>query len=166
MTPSPADSRLSPAGSAEAQLARFMGRFDPAVCALAQEARAALRRRFPAAFELVYDNYNALAIGFSPTDKTPDAIVSVTLYPRWVSLFFLYGAALPDPLRLLQGSGRQVRSIRVESAKTLTTPGVRALLKAAAAQSEVRMPSRGSGAIIIKSVAARQRPRRVAGRSR
>ena len=84
----------------------------PAVARVAQEARAILRRQLPAAFELVYDNYNALAIGFSPTEKTPDAIVSVTLYPRWVSLFFLYGATLPDPLRLLQGSGKQVRSIR------------------------------------------------------
>jgi hypothetical protein len=158
--------RLASGESAEARLARFMARFDPAVCAVAQQARAVLRHRFPTAFELVYDNYNALAIGFSPTEKTPDAIMSVTLYPRWVSLFFLYGATLPDPLRLLQGSGKQVRSIRLEGAKTLTTPGVRALLKAAVAQSEVPMPSRGSGAVVIKSVAARQRPRRVVARSR
>jgi hypothetical protein len=143
-----------------------MARFDPAVCALAQEARAILRRQFPAAFELVYDNYNALAIGFSPTEKTPDAIVSVTLYPRWVSLFFLYGATLPDPQRLLQGTGKQVRSIRLECASTLTTPGVRALLKAAVKQSEVRMPTLGGGAVVIKSVATRQRPRRIPARPR
>jgi hypothetical protein len=144
-----------------AQLARFMARFDPAVARVAEEARAILRKRFPAAFELVYDNYNALAIGFSPTEKTPDAIVSVTLYPRWVSLFFLYGATLPDPLGLLQGTGRQVRSIRLASADTLKTRGVRALLQAAAAQSDIPMPNAGRGAVIIKSIASRQRPRRL-----
>jgi hypothetical protein len=166
MTRSPAPSRTASAESSEAQLARFIARFDPAVSEVALEARAALRTRFPAAFQLVYDNYNALAIGFSPTEKTPDVVVSVTLYPRWVSLFFFGGATLPDPLRLLQGTGRQVRSIRLESAKTLTTPGVRALLKAAVAQSDVPMPARGGGAVIIKSVSARQRPRRVPARSR
>jgi hypothetical protein len=155
-----------PAEAPEAQLARFVARFDPAVARVAQEARAILRRQLPAAFELVYDNYNALAIGFSPTEKTPDAIVSVTLYPRWVSLFFLYGATLPDPLHLLQGSGKQVRSIRLERADVLKTPGVRALLRAAVAQSDVPMPEGGRGTLIIKSVAARQRPRRVANRSR
>ena len=78
-----------------------------------------LRRQLPAAFELVYDNYNALAIGFSPTERTPDAIVSVTLYPRWVSLFFLYGATLPIRCGCSQGSGKQVRSIRLETAAVL-----------------------------------------------
>ena len=71
-----------------------------------------------------------------------------------------------DPLRLLQGSGKQVRSIRLETASTLETPGVRALLKAAVAQSDVPMPSGGRGTIIIKSVSAKQRPRRVGARAR
>jgi hypothetical protein len=152
--------------SPEAQLARFMARFDPAVARVAEEARRILRERFPGAFGLVYDNYNALAIGFSPTAKTPDAIVSVTLYPRWVSVFFLYGATLPDPLGLLQGSGKQVRSIRLASADTLKTRGVRALLRAAVAQSDIPMPTDGRGATIIKSIAARQRPRRAGTTSR
>jgi hypothetical protein len=156
----------APAETPEAQLTRFMARFDPAVARVAEEARAILRERFPAAFELVYDNYNALAIGFSPTEKTPDAIVSVTLYPRWVSVFFLYGATLPDPLGLLQGSGSQVRSIRLASADTLKTRGVRALLRAAVAQSDIPMPKAGRGALIIKSIAARQRPRRPGTTSR
>jgi hypothetical protein len=156
----------APAETPEAQLARFMARFDPAVAGVARQARAILRRQLPAAFELVYDNYNALAIGFSPTEKTPDGIVSVTLYPRWVSLFFLYGATLPDPLGLLQGSGKQVRSIRLGRADVLKTPGVRALLRAALAQSDVPMPKGRRGTLIIKSVAAQQRPRRAVAGSR
>ena len=166
MTRAAASARVRSAEGPGAELERFMARFDPAVVKVAQDARAMLRRQLPGAFELVYDNYNALAIGFSPTERTPDAIVSVALYPRWVSLFFLYGATLADPLRLLQGSGKQVRSIRLETASTLETPGVRALLKAAVAQSDVPMPSGGRGTIIIKSVSAKQRPRRAGARAR
>ena len=161
-----ASPRMPPSDAPEAQLAAFMARYDPGVARVAQEARAELRHQLPGAFELVYDNYNALVIGFSPTEKTPDAIVSVALYPRWVSLFFLYGATLPDPLRLLQGSGKQVRSIRVEGAHTLKAPAVRALLRTAVAQSDAPLPARGRGRLIIKSVSARQRPRRVATQSR
>ena len=98
------------------------------------DARARLRRRMPGAHELVYDNYNALVIGFGPTERASDAVFSLALYPRWVTLFFLFGATLPDPLGLLKGSGKQVRSIRLETASIVDTPGVGALLDAALAE--------------------------------
>ncbi len=37
----------------------------------------ALRRRFPTAHELVYDNYNFFVIGYSPTERPSDSIVSI-----------------------------------------------------------------------------------------
>jgi hypothetical protein len=45
------------------QLAGFIARFDPQVAKLVRAARVVLRKRWPTAVELVYDNYNALAIG-------------------------------------------------------------------------------------------------------
>jgi hypothetical protein len=45
------------------QLAGFIARFDPAIGRVVRSARTILRQRFPTAVELVYDNYNALAIG-------------------------------------------------------------------------------------------------------
>src|SRR5436190_1239322 len=93
------------------QLSTFIAKFDPAIAKLVRSARTVLRKRFPTAVELVYDNYNALAIGYSPTEKTSDAFVSLAVYARGVNLYFIYGAFLPDPQKLLQGSGNQGRFI-------------------------------------------------------
>ncbi|HTM32916.1 MAG TPA: hypothetical protein VL263_16505 [Vicinamibacterales bacterium] len=143
-----------------AQVSRFMARYDADIIGVAIDARARLRRRMPGAHELVYDNYNALVIGFGPTERASDAVISLALYPRWVTLFFLFGATLPDPLGLLKGSGKQVRSIRLATASTVDTPGVRALIDAALAEADPPMPLRSRGRVIIKSVSAKQRTRR------
>ena len=87
------------------QLAGFIARYSPEIAELANAALVKLRSYFPGALELIYDNYNALAIGFSPTERASDAIVSLALYPRWVSVFFLRGASSPDPEKRLSGTG-------------------------------------------------------------
>src|SRR5689334_14308151 len=100
-----------PALSAEDRLANFLAKYTPDIAAVAREARAKLQTLLPGAIELVYDNYNALVVGFGPTERASDAILSIALYPRWVNLFFLNGVGLPDPRRLLQGDGKTVRRI-------------------------------------------------------
>ena len=142
------------------QLAGFIAKFDPAIGTLARSARSALRKRFPTANELVYDNYNALAIGFSATERASDCIVSLAVTPRGVASCFYYGAKLPDPEKILQGSGNQTRFVRLESAATLARPEVETLIRAAVAQAKSPLPPTGRGRLIIKSVSARQRPRR------
>jgi hypothetical protein len=91
--------------SPAAQVAGFIAKFDPAIARLASTARTMLRKRMPTATELVYDSYNALAIGFGPSTRTSEAIVSLAIYARGVNLYFLYGAHLTDPDRLLEGNG-------------------------------------------------------------
>src|SRR5262245_30935320 len=103
----------------EEQLADFIAKYTPEIGALARAALTKMRARLPGAIELVYDNYNALAIGFSPTERTSDVIFSIALYPRWVSLFFFPGVDLPDPQKLLKGGGKTVRHIILESAADL-----------------------------------------------
>src|SRR5215475_8196352 len=136
----------------EERLADFIARYTPEIGALAQAALAKMRARLPGAIELVYDNYNALAIGFSPTERTSDVIFSITLYPRWVSLFFFRGADLHDPQKLLKGSGKQVRHIVLESAADLDKPAVKALMNRALERSAKPLDSANSGQIIIKSI--------------
>jgi hypothetical protein len=145
------------------QLAGFMAKYTPAVAAVAKTALGKLRRRLPGAVELVYDNYNALAIGFGPTERASDAIFSVALYPRWVSLFFLHGAALRDPEKLLKGSGKRVRHIVLEDAARLDHPGVRDLMLRALESAPRPFDGRGRRRILIKSISARQRQRRPRG---
>jgi hypothetical protein len=120
---------------------------------------AAMRRHFPGAVQLVYDNYNALAIGFGASERLADTVFSIALYPRWVSLFFLNGVELDDPEKLLKGSGNRVRHIVLENAAELNRPGIKALMAQALERAEVRF-SRAGGRVVIRSISGRQRPRR------
>ena len=142
------------------QLAGFIGKYDAPVGKLARAARAALRRRLPTAIELVYDNYQFLAIGFSATARDSDCLVSLAVSPKGVALSFYYGAALPDPQGILLGSGNQNRYVRLASAATLASPAVEALLVAAIAHAKISLRATGRGYLVIKSVSAKQRPRR------
>ena len=141
------------------QLARFLGRFDPSIAALAKTARAKLRRQLPGAVEMVYDNYNALVIGFSPTERPSDAILSLVIFPKRVSICLIQGKHLADPSGLLQGDGNQVRFMRLdERAAILDTPAFRALIAEAIAFGEHRF--RGRRRLVIRAVTKKQRPRR------
>ena len=121
-----------------------------------------MRKRLPTALELVYDNYNFLAIGYSPTERASDCVVSLACGANGVSLSFYYGATLPDPDGVLLGSGNQNRFVRLENASTLAEPAVERLIAAALAQAKTPMPDRGKTRTIVKSISAKQRPRRVA----
>jgi Domain of unknown function (DU1801) len=154
--PSDAAAPASPAK----QLAGFIAKYDPEIGKLVRPARSALRKRLPTAIEQVYDNFNFLAIGFCTTERTSDCIVSLAVSPKGVSLSFYYGASLPDPDKVLLGSGNQNRFVRLESAKTLAQPAVESLLRAAVAQAKTPLPKSGRGYLMIKSVSVKQRPRR------
>lgn len=106
-------------GPAPAQVAEFIAKFDPSVAKLIRSCRAAVRKRMPAVNELVYDNNNFFVIGYCSTECASDCIISLAANAHAVTLFFYYGARLPDPAGILQGGGNQVRSIRMESAATL-----------------------------------------------
>src|SRR5947209_4153751 len=116
---------------AEAQLNSFIARFTPHVASDAHHALAFLTARLPAATRLVYDNYNALVVTFGGSDKPAEIILSIALYPRWVTLFFLNGKALADPKGLLEGSGSTIRGVRLQPISRLQTPEVGALIDSA-----------------------------------
>jgi len=142
------------------QLDRFLAKFEPKTRSLIKAARAVLRRRWPAANELVWDNYNFFVIGYSPTDRPTDSIVSIAARANGVGLCFIQGALLPDPKKLLQGSGKKTRFIRLEAASQLSHPDVERLIAAAIDQARVPLPLQGRGRLVIRSIAAKQRPRR------
>jgi hypothetical protein len=146
--------------SAERQLRSFIAKFNAPDQRRIRAVRAALRKRLPIANELVYDNYNFFVIGYSPTEKPSDAVVSMAARANGVGLCFIYGAELSDPKRLLLGSGKQTRFIRLDSADRLVDPGVEALIAQAVAKMDVPFSARGGGKLIIRSIAAKQRPRR------
>jgi hypothetical protein len=122
--------------SAAKQVDAFIAKFDPAMAKLIRSIRATLRKRFPTAIELVYDNYNFFVIGYSPTERPTDYIVSLAANSKGVGLSFNHGASLPDPKKILLGAGKQNRFIRLPNAAALAKPEVEALLKAAIADAK------------------------------
>jgi hypothetical protein len=146
--------------SSRKQLDAFIARYSREVAAAARAVLAALRRQVPGALELVYDNYNALAIGYGPTERASEAILSVALFPRWVSLFFLRGAGLSDPHGLLKGGGKQARHVVLKSAADLEQPALGALIVAALQRAPIPIDPKAKRRTVIKSISAKQRPRR------
>lgn len=150
----------------ELQLAGFMAKYAPEIAALGEAARNQMRKLYPMALELVYDNYNALAIGYGPTERASDAVFSIVLYPRWVSLFFLQARGLPDPHGLLKGSGTVARHIVLPSPAVLHDPAVRDLREEAVARARTPFDPRTKPELIIKSISKAQRLRRPGGETK
>lgn len=150
---------------AEQRFAAMLAEFKPNVAAQAAEMVAWMRTLLPTATVMVYDNYNALAVGFMPNTRASDAIVSLAVFPKWVTLCFLKdGPRLPDPEGLLKGAGSRVRHVRLAGGPAdLEKPAIRALLDAALRLAEPPMPDGPPGTFLIKSVSPRRRPRRPAG---
>ena len=88
---------MATAASPTAQLRAFLAKFSPEIAARAQAILKKMRARYPSALELVYDNYNALAIGFGPTERASEVIFSIAIYPNWINLFFLQGKTPARP---------------------------------------------------------------------
>jgi hypothetical protein len=135
----------------EAQLRSFNERFDPTHQKFVRSIRAAVRKRFPTANELAYDYTKFFVIAYSPTDRGIDGIVSIAARADGVDLYFTHGPQLPDPRKLLRGSGKQTRFIRLEGARQLSHPDVKALIAAAVDKASVPFPSSGKGKLIIKT---------------
>lgn len=151
--------------TAQEQLQSFLRKYNPAVADEAKKSLAKLRKLIPNAVEMVYDNYNALVIGFCPGMRPSEAIVSIAVMPRWVSLCFLQAKGLPDPEKRLEGSGNVARHIKMKSgAGELDDPAVRKLIEEALKRAKVPIPVGQERKFIIKSVSAKQRPRRPNGK--
>ncbi len=141
------------------ELDGFIDKYTPEIAATVRRAMAMVSARLPGATILAYDNYNALAIGFGANDKVRGIVCSIAAYPRWVSLFLSNGPALPDPERLLEGEGGTVRHVKLTGDR-LHSPAVAALIDAAAASVALPIDPASESRLIIKSISARQRPRR------
>jgi hypothetical protein len=133
-----------------AYLDTAIDRHAPDVAATARAALKTLRARFPGARQVVYERRGILAIGFAPAERG-NPVFSIVLYPRWVRFFFFEGVALDDPEGRLEGSGNQMRTIRVdEHAAILGDPYIRGLMKQALKVAAADLKT-GRGEIVLRS---------------
>ena len=144
--------------NAEIQLASYFAKYEPAMAKLGKALRAKLRARLPGLFEIVYvyESQNALVISYSPTERGYEGVCSISVYPRLVKLGFGKGAQLSDPNKLLQGQGKTVRYIELNSVADFDR--AEALIANAVKLAKLRLDPNAKGTVIIK--AEEQRARR------
>ena len=150
--------------NAETQLESLFAKYEPAIAKLGKALRAKLRARLPGLFEIVYvyESQNALVIAYSPTEHGYDGVCSIGLYPDRVNLYFGQGASLSksDPNKLLQGRGKTVRHVVLNSVADFERPEIEVLMAAALKLAKLRPDPRAKGSVIIQAEAQEQRARR------
>ena len=148
--------------SAEAQLRTLGDKFAPAHLRLIGAMRRELRKRLPTAHEVVYEYKDFFVVSYSPNERGYEGVLAIRASANGVRLYFNRGKELPDPAKLLQGSGNQTRWIYLEGASTLALPAVALLIDEAIARSRVPFAHIGHGPVVIRSVSTRQQRRRPA----
>lgn len=148
------------AKSATQDLLKFLEAFPNESREIALTLRDWVWGLYPKCNELIYDNYNFLAFGWSPTDRMSDIFCSIAVGTRGVIFGFMWGVRLDDPKGLLAGGGNQFRSLRVPDIKKFPKGEVKKLLKQAFEISVERLngkPQTPNGMTITKSVSAKKR---------
>jgi hypothetical protein len=131
-------------------LNKAIDRYAPEVAATARAGLKKLRARFPGARQLVFERRGSLPIGFAPAERG-SPVFSLVVYPRWVRFFFLEGVTIDDPKGRLEGTGNQVRSIRLdERAAILDDPYIRGLITQALKVAGASLKT-GTGEIVMRS---------------
>jgi hypothetical protein len=145
--------------AAEAQLRALIAKFAPAHLRLIGTMRRLLRKRLPTAHEVVYEYRDWFVISYSPNERGYEGVLAIHGSANAVKLYLNRGKELPDPAKLLEGSGNQMRSINVEGASTLARPEVVRLIEEAIARNPVPFAPAGRGSVVIRSASAKQRRR-------
>ena len=145
--------------SAEAELRRLITKFAPAHQRLIGVVRRWLRKRLPTAHEVVYEYRDCFVISYSPNEHGYEGVLAIRASADGVRLYFNRGKGLPDPEKLLRGSGNQTRWIHVEGASTLARSAVARLMDEAIARNRVPFARTGRGPVVIRATSAKPRRR-------
>ncbi len=143
-------------------LIKFLTPFDDDIKELALWLRELVWNLYPKTNELIYDNYNALAFGWSPTDRVGHTFCSIAIgrTSKNVHFGFYWGSEIADPDKLLLGQGNQYRYILVKNKDDFPKTYIEKLLKEAYANSLAKVKDKKQiphGATITKSISSAKR---------
>ena len=155
-TAQPDPQSLAARRSAEAGVRELIARFAPAHEGLVATTRRALKKRLPTAHELVYEYRDCFVISYSPDDRGYEGVLALRASADGVKLYFNRGKGLPDPGKLLRGSGNQTRWIQLEGPSTLSRPAVAALIDQAIARNLIPFARTGRGPVVVRSASPRK----------
>ena len=115
------------------RLLEYLTPYDRTVAELALALRAIVLEEAPEARELISHGY-AEAIAFTFTGRLSDSFCHIATYQRYVNLGLNRGTSLPDPKKLLAGTGKNIRHIRISAESDLALPHIRGFIRAAIEQ--------------------------------
>ncbi|MEP6617238.1 MAG: hypothetical protein ABJA57_11690 [Ginsengibacter sp.] len=146
-------------------LLKFLEPFDAGIINLVLWLRDFVWELYPQTNELIYDNYNALAFGWSPTDRVSHTFCSIAVgrTSNNIHFGFYYGSELTDPEKLLIGKGNQYRYILVTSKEGFPMKYIKKLTREAYTNSLKKVKDKKQilkGLTITKSVSAVKRTRK------
>ncbi len=150
-TPRPSTQSAAERRSAEAQLRELILRFAPTRQRLVGAVRRSLQKRLPAAYEIVYEYRDCFVISFSPSEHGYEGVLVIRGSADGVDLYFNRAKGLPDPEKLLRGSGKLARFIPLEGARTLARPAVVRLIDETISRNPVPVARNGRGPVIIQT---------------
>jgi hypothetical protein len=148
---------------AHPDLIKFLDVYDPEVVSLALALRDLVFEEASDANEVVYDGEYTVAMHFTPTARYQDAFCLVAVFPKHVNLQFNRGAELPDPKKKLEGTGKNMRHIKVNDWDDLNQPHLREFLRAALKVADYKRAVKQGGeemnrTIVQKFDGKKQRP--------
>src|SRR5678816_2150034 len=143
-----------------AELERFLQPFTGEITSVALWLRGFVWDQYPGCNELIYDNYNAVAFGWSTTDRLKDTFCSIAAFPDYAHFGFYWGNKISDPEKRLSGKGNQYRYLKVSDIKEFPKTYIKKLLREAYINSLAGIPGQQQslkGATIVKSISARKK---------
>ncbi len=143
-------------------LQKFLMAFDKNTIDIVLWLREFIWDLYPQANELIYDNYNALAIGWSPSDKMSHIFCGIAIYRANSNIHFgfYWGNEISDPKKLLIGNGKQYRYTLVKSKEDFPQVYIKKLLREAYNNSLSKVKDKmqiKNGLTIMKSISPKKR---------
>jgi len=110
----------------------FLTTYPPHVQEIAAKARALVHDVMPDALEMM--DVPGKLIGYGTENSYKGTICVIMPYSNHVNLGFAHGTSLPDPRRLLEGTGKRARHVKLKAVEDVAWPALRVLLEAAVAE--------------------------------
>jgi hypothetical protein len=145
-----------------AELKKFLKPFPAEVQETTWWLRDFVWSLYPKTNELIYDNYNALAFGWSPTDRVGHVFCNIAVGRTSMNIFFgfYWGSEIADPEKMLIGNGKQYRYISVKNKNEFPKQYMKKLMKEAYTNSMLKVKDEKQimeGRTIVKSISATKR---------
>ncbi|GAB5563954.1 MAG: hypothetical protein Wins2KO_10170 [Winogradskyella sp.] len=123
------------------QFKEFIAAYDKNVQELTIALRNFITDLVPEANELIWDNYNAVAMAYSKSEKLKDAFCHIAVYSKYVNFGFNRGAELTKTPITLNGKGKLIRHIKVKDIHTFPRTEIESMIWEAVAISEKLNPN-------------------------